>query len=215
MSPAAPQDSTLPRPTFSWPGFLAGPNAGILLGNLVTLAGALFQHWPALPVLAVYWGQSVAIGAVNVVRMLLLRDFSTDGFRSGGRQVPVTRAGKIQTATFFAFHYGFFHFGYALFLFGGRLGHMSGWVPLSVAANVAWFAGAHAWPLVASGGQDYRGKPNLGTLMFYPYLRILPMHLAIILGFAFQGALPLFIVLKTGADLGMHAIEHRMFRSVE
>jgi hypothetical protein len=41
------------------------------------------------------------------------------------------------------------------------------------------------------------------------------MHLAIILGTAFPlGALPFFILLKTGADLGMHEIERRMFRTV-
>lgn len=193
---------------------LGGAAQGILFSNAVTLAGALFQHWPALPVLAVYWGQSVAIGVLNVIRMLTLKEFSTDGFRSGGRPVPPTRAGQVSTAKFFAFHYGVFHLVYALFLFkGARMGHLDGWTPWIVAANVAMFAAAHAWPLVTSGGQDYRGKPNLGVLMFYPYLRILPMHLAIILGSVFSSALPLFIVLKTGADLGMHAIEHRLFRS--
>ena len=88
-------------------------------------------------------------------------------------------------------------------------------MPLTIGINVAMFAAAHAWPLVTSGGQDYRGKPNLGVLMFYPYLRILPMHLTILLGSMFSSALPLFIVLKTGADLGMHAIEQRIFRNAE
>jgi hypothetical protein len=93
---------------------------------------------------------------------------------------------------------------------------LSGWVAVSVAFNVAWFALSHAWPLITSGGQDYKKKPNLGTMMFYPYLRIIPMHLAIILGAAFPlGALPFFMLLKTGADLGMHEIERRMFRGVE
>ena len=195
---------------------LGGAAQGIVFSNAVTLAGVLFQHWPALPVLAIYWGQSVAIGALNVVRILTLKEFSTDGFRSGNRPVPPTRASQVSTATFFAFHYGMFHLVYALFLFGsGRLGRLEGWMPWMMAGNVAMFAATHAWPLVASGGQDYRGKPNLGVLMFYPYVRILPMHLAIILGSVFAGALPLFIVLKTGADLGMHAIEHRLFRSAD
>ena len=195
---------------------LGGAAQGILFSNAVTLAGAVFQHWPALPVLAVYWGQSVAIGVINVIRMLSLREFSTDGFRSGNRPVPANREGQVSTARFFAFHYGAFHLAYAAFLFGRHgLGHLDGWMPWMIAGNVAMFAATHAWPLVASGGQDYRGKPNLGVLMFYPYVRILPMHLAIILGTAFTSALPIFIVLKTGADLGMHAIEHRLFRSAD
>ena len=55
-------------------------------------------------------------------------------------------------------------------------------------------------------------KPNLGTLMFYPYLRILPMHLLIAAGHLLGGSqLAGFIVLKTLADVGMQAVEDRLF----
>jgi hypothetical protein len=38
------------------------------------------------------------------------------------------------------------------------------------------------------------------------------MHLTIILGSAFPlGALPLFILLKTGSDVGLHIIERKLF----
>lgn len=212
---AVPRAATAPSPP-AFPAerpFLAGPVAGILMGNAITLAGAVFQHWPALPVLLVYWGQSVAIGVANVIRMMMLKDFSTDGFTSNGHPVPTTRAGKVSTAKFFAFHYGVFHLAYALVLFRGGFGHLAGWAAVTVAVNVALFAGSHIWHLFTPGGQDYRKKPNLGALMFYPYLRILPMQLAIILGSRFPlGALPFFIVLKTGADLGMHEVERRMFQ---
>ena len=51
--------------------------------------------------------------------------------------------------------------------------------------------------------------------MFYPYARILPMHLLIVGGFfladggAQTAAVVLFLILKTGADTVMHYIEHR------
>ena len=197
-----------PRP------LLSGPVAGILMGNAVTLAGAMFQHWPALPIMLIYWGQSVSIGIATVIRMLRLKEFSTDGFTSGGRPVPTTRAGQMSTAKFFAFHYGFFHVIYALFLFRGSHSHLAEGMGVMVAGNVALFAGSHIWHAIVQSGDDYRGKPNLGTLMFYPYPRIVPMHLAIILGGAFPlGALPVFILLKTGADLGMHEVERRMLQS--
>ncbi|MGH7741403.1 MAG: DUF6498-containing protein [Candidatus Eiseniibacteriota bacterium] len=203
-----PLDGSLVAPYWS------GPMAGILFGNAVTLAGALFQHWPAYPVMVVYWGQSVAIGIANVIRMLALKDFSTSGFTSGRRPVPETPAGKRMVARFFAFHYGFFHAAYALVLFAGHRGALDRRTALAVGGNLALFAGSHIWHAIAAGGRDLRGKPNLGTLMFYPYLRVLPMHLAIILGSAFpSGALPLFIVLKTGADLGLHEVERRIFRA--
>jgi hypothetical protein len=190
---------------------------GILFGNAVTLAGALFQHWPALPVLWVYWGQSVAIGLVNIVRILWLTDFSTDGFTSNGRQVPANEQGKRTTAGFFAVHYGMFHAIYALFLATGKVGGggMTGWIAATAAFNVLLFAGIHFYPVLKTHGHDLRQKkPNLGSLMFYPYLRIIPMHLTIILGTIFPlGALPLFILLKTGADVGLHAIERKLFTS--
>jgi len=65
----------------------------------------------------------------------------------------------------------------------------------------------------------YKNKPkkkqNIGTIMFYPYARILPMHLLIVGGFfladggAQTAAVVLFLILKTGADTVMHYIEHR------
>ena len=212
------QDAPPPPPIArsDWHPFLNGPVAGILVGNAITFTGAAFHHWPALPVMMVYWGQSVAIGVANVIRMRALKDFSTDNLTSNDRPVPATPAGARGVANFFALHYGMFHLVYALILFRGGFGHLEGWTAVTVAVNVALFAGSHIWHLFTPSGQSYRHKPNLGTLMFYPYLRILPMHLAIIIGTALPlGALPFFILLKTGADLGMHEVERRIFQSPE
>ena len=65
----------------------------------------------------------------------------------------------------------------------------------------------------------FKNKPqkrNIGELMFFPYARIIPMHLTIIFGgiFLFSGiastfVLILFLGLKTVADLVMHFIEHK------
>jgi hypothetical protein len=52
--------------------------------------------------------------------------------------------------------------------------------------------------------------------MFYPYVRIIPMHIMIVLGSRFLGdntlALVMFLLLKTAADVAMHIIEHAMAR---
>jgi len=63
---------------------------------------------------------------------------------------------------------------------------------------------------------DRLGTPNIGTLMFTPYLRIVPMHITIVLGAALSGGggLVLFGVLKTIADAAMHVIEHRRIGGV-
>lgn len=61
---------------------------------------------------------------------------------------------------------------------------------------------------------DFRDKkPNLGTLVFYPYLRIIPMHLTILWGTQMGGgAMLFFMLIKTVADAGMHIVEHNLFR---
>lgn len=60
--------------------------------------------------------------------------------------------------------------------------------------------------------RDRKIKPNIGTVMFFPYLRIIPMHMTILVGSIFTGgsagALILFLGLKTATDLIMHMIEH-------
>ena len=53
--------------------------------------------------------------------------------------------------------------------------------------------------------------PNIGGMMFFPYVRILPMHAFIMAGALTAGrqfALVFFLILKALADEAMHAIEH-------
>jgi hypothetical protein len=58
---------------------------------------------------------------------------------------------------------------------------------------------------------DRQGTPNIGTLMFVPYLRIVPMHLTIVFGISRAHStigLLFFGGLKTAADMAMHYVEH-------
>jgi hypothetical protein len=60
---------------------------------------------------------------------------------------------------------------------------------------------------------DLRNNPNIGTLMFLPYARIIPMHLTIVLALPLGGgALWFFVLLKTAADVIMHKVEHRLLQ---
>ena len=190
---------------------------GVVLCNLFTLVAAVVNEWSLAPLLWVYWGQSVVIGVVSIARILRLRKFSTAGLSSNGRQVPETRAGQIQAAGFFAIHFGMFHFVYGVFLASGAIGGRTAVedVP-GVLLAVGGFAVAHTFSLLWNEPRDYvRGVPNLGTIMFFPYLRIVPMHLTILFGSLLAGfALPLFIGLKTVADAIAHTIEHTAYRRI-
>ncbi len=60
--------------------------------------------------------------------------------------------------------------------------------------------------------EDCKKIKNIGAMMFFPYARIIPMHLIIATGLhAFGGPISLvvFMLLKTFADVVMHVIEHK------
>ncbi len=59
--------------------------------------------------------------------------------------------------------------------------------------------------------RHFPARPNIGTVMLFPYARILPLHLTILAGFFVAGSLigvAFFLVVKAVADLMMHAVEH-------
>jgi len=188
----------------------------LVLSNLLTIVVALIMAWDLRQLVWIYWAQSVIIGTYQGLRMMALKKFSTEGFTSNDQPVPETPEGKRSTVIFFAVHYGFFHIGYLFFLLG--LAHLDlniiGWIGL--AGCIAGFLVNHHFSFVANRQRDLRRVPNLGSMMFFPYLRVVPMHLTIILGFGMMqssgrqtGALLLFLVLKSLSDVGMHVIEHR------
>lgn len=71
----------------------------------------------------------------------------------------------------------------------------------------------HLYSYRTNKEQKRRTVPNIGTMMFVPYLRILPMHLVLIFAAGHTdstAALLIFSILKTGADVVMHLVEHRI-----
>jgi hypothetical protein len=183
----------------------------LLLSNAATLAAALLMHWSFGSLLWAYWLQSVIIGWYARQRMLTLAQFSTQGFTSNGQRVPEDPQGKRSTANFFTVHYGFFHLGYLAFLWKDHA--ISDWRNgLVLLICGASFALSQRETFAAQHAADLRGKPNLGTLMFTPYLRVVPMHLAIVIGTQLEGSAPLllFIGLKTASDLLLDRIDRHM-----
>jgi len=188
------------------------PSIGhLLLANTVTLAAALLLDWDAGWLLWPYWIQSVVIGVYARKRMLALVRFSTEGFTSNGKRVPEDDSGKRSTANFFAVHYGFFHFGYLVFLLNQhRVGSVLD-AAILLACGVSFVLSQRA-TYAAQHAADLKGVPNLGALMFTPYLRVVPMHLAILLGAHSTGAwmLTLFTLLKTASDVLFDVVDRRI-----
>jgi hypothetical protein len=183
----------------------------LLITNLLTIVFAVYQGWSVREVMLIYWSQSVVIGFFNVKRMLALTEFSTDGVTMNNRAVDPTPGTKRSMALFFALHYGMFHAVYLVFLIVDSQALRSiSVVPLLLC--VVAFIINHGYSYSSNLERDLARKPNIGTIMFFPYARILPMHLTIIFGGAMAGAstfsLVLFLLLKTLADVIMHVVEH-------
>lgn len=188
----------------------------VLISNLFSIVMAAVQGWQIGEIMWVYWAQSVVIGLSNFQRIRSLKSFSTENFKINGKQPDESPVTKRKTAFFFLVHYGFFHVAYFIFL---NIQHPLGelpeydWVFLSLC--ILGFIGSHFYSYRYNATRDFRDrKPNIGSLMFYPYLRILPMHLTIVIGAGSTGvaSLLMFMMLKTLADMGMHVVEHRLFR---
>lgn len=183
----------------------------LLVSNVVTIFVAVSQNWNVSEIVITYWFQSVAIGLFQFLKILDLKDFSTKGYKINGRSVSASRGVKLQTALFFLLHYGFFHLIYLVFIVD-ELGvqGLGSALPL-----VFMFFANHLFSFFSNRNQDKKRKPNIGQMMFWPYARIIPMHLGILFGFkilktgAPKDFLILFLGLKTLADLTMHLSEHK------
>ena len=189
----------------------------LLFSNLLTIFFALRGDFSLSTIMWIYWFQSITIGFFNFVRILSLKEFLTEGFKIDDKPAEPTQSTKIVTAFFFLFHYGFFHFGYLIFLlnidFSKADGHSAGSTEFGFVFFMAMiFFINHLFSYFYNKPRHTK-KMNIGSLMFYPYVRIFPMHLTIVMGSVVGGMLPLFLFLKTLSDAIMHVYEHRVIRA--
>ena len=178
----------------------------IVAANAAVLALGLIRHWSLLIVMITYWLQSAAIGWYGGRRILLLADR--------------------KALLIFLVHYGLFAFLFLLFLIiavaHGRLGSLD--VPDVTGGDMAWiassgllFALTHGFSFRRNRKHDLEGRPSVEMLMLLPYIRVVPMHLTFLCGLAMgaNGALLVFGLLKTVADVVMHWAQHRILASVQ
>jgi len=208
----SPDLTQIPEPKFGRLNLRDLSLLPLLISNGLAIWWAARDHLSLQTVMMIYWAQSVTIGAVNVLRILALREYSTEDFRMGGPLSPSVGT-KLRIAGFFALHYGFFHVVYLVFILAAMTrGHVDVNVPF-VLYGAALFAGTDLAALALHWNAETRGR-NIGKVMFAPYARIVPMHLAIIFGgfVNFHPGLTLWLFqgLKSIADVVTHLLQHRL-----
>ncbi|OGJ21493.1 hypothetical protein A3K73_00835 [Candidatus Pacearchaeota archaeon RBG_13_36_9] len=187
----------------------------LIFSNIITIFFAVYEGWSLATLMFIYWAQSVIIGVFTFIKILTLKNFSTENFRINNRQVEPTNSTKYITAFFFLFHYGMFHFGYLIFLLSLIISQkqISILIILTVLASIGIFFVNHLFSFLYHREQDSQKVKNIGTITFFPYARIIPMHLTIVFGFFLvksAAGLVFFLVLKTIADVIMHLFEHKV-----
>lgn len=189
---------------------------GILAANGATMLLALWQGWPLAHLMWPFWIQSMIIGWFARKRILALETYAEGGFLFDGRSPRLRPRTQREYANLLVLQYGLVHVLY--------LGLMVASLPAISARDWALFAlaGAGFWLGHRRSHQlnvkaDTRIVHRIGTLVFLPYARVVPMHLCIVLasGTAIAASLPAvlaFTALKTAADAFMHVYEHQLLQ---
>lgn len=180
----------------------------LILSNILTIFIAIIQNGEIPKIMFLYWAQSVIIGFFTFFKIISLRELSTKNFKLNDRNVKPTNFTKYYAAFFFLIHYGGFHTGYLLILmleFQVKLNSLYLLIPAGI------FLVNHLFSFIYNYKADSKKVRNIGSIMFFPYARIIPMHLTIIFGSLLikdTFTLIFFLGLKTIADVIMHLIEH-------
>ena len=202
----------------------------LVFSNIVVIIFALTQSWNLLIIMFGYWLQSIIIGLFNFIKIVNLKEFSVKGLKMNNKKVEATKKTKISVVFFFVLHYGLFHLIYFGFFIGfvaenQNLNLSKELFPILTMGIIFFFN--HLFSFWYNRGEFEGKKPNIGKVMLFPYARIIPMHLTVMVYGAFiifssmmgfelyQIALILFLLLKTLADLIMHIVKHQGFEDAD
>lgn len=206
----------------------------LAVANLVPLFGVVFLGWDAAAIVLLYWIENLIVGALNILRMILVKA------ESRGKQFQ-----KLFLIPFFCVHFGgfcavhgfflltFFKIGAGSDIFPRGEPWMGPLIFLQLLFSVVmqlWQSRPPGleWPVlglaVSHGlsfvknfiwGQEYLTL-KINEIMMRPYKRIVLMHVAIIAGGVFVmmlgspvGLLCVLILLKIAMDIWLHAKSHR------
>ncbi len=181
----------------------------LILVNIAIMILGLVKGLDFATLLFIYWGQSIIIGLFNFTRILSLKNFTTQGFKVDATDVRPNSVNKNSTAVFFLFKYGILHLAYLAYL-SWRF-DVSFLYTSVLLLGVGLFFVNHLFSFIKNFKHDTEKRQTLGRVMFFPYLRTIPMHLIILFGlFLFGGrGIFFFLLLKTFVDVFMHEREHR------
>lgn len=184
----------------------------LIVSNLITIYLAVSQQWQIGTVLFIYWGQAAAIGVFNFIRIVSMNKMSYEGVLVNGREVDSVPGLQGRLSSFFVMHYSVFLVMYLVFiLIFFDVNVMEGLPGLGV------FFFNHGFSYFYNRKADAPHIKRAVRLLFFPYLRNIPMHI-IVSGaaiFATGATFPvvIFLLIKTVVDVALHIFEHTFFKA--
>lgn len=168
----------------------------LLLANVVVAMLALALRQSLASLLLVYWIQSTEIGVMNVIRM----------FQQGKGCARLLNPG------FFVVHYGMFHLAYFHLILSDPLyeGFVLGSLDIIfIVVSSTFFLGTHLFSYFYNRSDESR-KQSWTTLMFLPYLRMIPMTVVIVIGAVTGAGVVFWLGFKIAADMIAHIKQHEV-----
>ena len=161
----------------------------IIIYSVLPLLGVLFLGWDWKQILILFWLENITVGLMAIVAMARTNDAlagtvtlnKDSGMRLNGA------AAKATGIAFFVFHYGMFTFIDGIFVFALtsgvlmtlNLSHAE--LPVGILVVLGMWAVASVVKIAAAFIQPAPTNP-IEQQMFNPYKRIIPLHIAIVLG---------------------------------
>jgi hypothetical protein len=204
-----------------WEDFRDTSVLGLIASNIVVMVWALIENWNLGFLILVYWAQSVIIGIcwfyTIVTYKNAYRKYTADPFELPDKLDAFSRLGL---GLSFLLHFGIFHFGYIAFLIP-IVPFLKETYEFPLLAFVIFaalfFINQLIWSIKFARKSEHK-PANIVKLMGFPYARIVPIHLTIILGgwasetrLSPRLALLIFLTLKTVVDVFMHVQQKKGF----
>lgn len=186
----------------------------LVSANLVPLAGAWLAGWSVYEIVLLFWAENAVIGLFQLARRLAV-------------MVLEHEPGMFLLAGFFCVHYGAFTLVHGHFVVG-MLGPEPGagletgvallLAPGSLLVPLLALAASHGFSFVVHflRGGEWR-EPDVVSLMYAPYGRVVVLHLVLIAGGALvlalgspTPALVMLVALKLAVEAPLHLRSHRV-----
>ncbi len=192
----------------------------LILTNFITISFAYANHWAFSTIIWVYWCQTLIIGVFAFLRVLRLTDVSHHGVERIQPRM-YTRL-KLRNSLLFVAHFTVVQ-GCLTLILGAFLGPVTNQNGAILLSSSLLFFCNHLFSYYYNRKKDSAVRKNIGIMVVRPYLRLLPLFVSFLFIGMFVAAFFLvndqqlapaayvvLFVLKTGADVIAHTLEHRL-----